>query len=156
MPWSVEKDMDDKEFLKSAIEQSELSVKQGRFPAGAVVVFDNKIVASGVSDLYPGYQHAECRAVDEAFQKIGNLKSATLYTSMEPCLMCLARAYWSGVRKIVFVISKASLNPRYYEGSYDGSKLIEAMNESVEYLHSADLASEALEIVSKWEKIQKA
>ena len=147
--------MDDKEFLKSAIEQSKLSVKQGKFPAGAVVVFGKKIVASGVSDSYPGYQHAECRAVDEAFQKIGNLKSATLYASMEPCLMCLARAYWSGIRKIVFAISKKSLDPRYYEGSYDSSKIVEAINEPIEYSHVVDLESEALKIVEEWEKVQK-
>src|SRR3989344_4061737 len=147
--------MDDEKFLKLAIEQSRVSVEQGRFPAGAVVIFDGEIVASGVSDSYPGYQHAECRAVDEAFQKIGNLKGATLYASMEPCLMCLARTYWSGIRKIVFAISKESLDLRYYEGSYDSSKIVEAINEPIEYSHVADLESEAFKVVEELEKVQK-
>jgi len=85
--------MNDKEFIKLAIKQSKLSISQGRFPAGALIVSKNEIIASEMSDIYPGYQHAECKAIDNAFLKMGKLTDATLYASMEPCLMCLARAY---------------------------------------------------------------
>ena len=69
--------------------------------------------------------------------------------------MCLTRAYLSGIRKIVFAISKKSLDQWYYEGGYDNSKMIEAMNEPIEYSHVVDLESEALKIVEEWEKVQK-
>ena len=149
------KNMNDKEFLKLAIEQSELSSKQGRFPAGALLVVNNKIVASEISDFYPGYQHAECKAIDKAFQEIKNLTNATLYASMEPCLMCLARAYWSGVRRIVYAISRDNVNRRYYEGLQDHRKTAEDLNESIEYLQIIELEKEALKVVRVWEEKQE-
>ncbi|KKS40050.1 hypothetical protein A3H03_03265 [Candidatus Kuenenbacteria bacterium RIFCSPLOWO2_12_FULL_42_13] len=144
--------MNDKKFLKLAIEQSDLSIKQGLFPVGALVVLGNEVIASETSDSYPGYNHAECKAIDNAFQKIGKLTDATLYASMEPCLMCLARTYWSGVRRIVYAISRNSLSHKYYEGLQDNRKVIEGLNESVEYLQIIDLESEALKIVWTWEE----
>lgn len=127
--------MNEKEFLKFAIEQSELSVKQSKFPAGAVVVLDNKAIALGTSDIFPGYQHAECRAIDKAFQKAGKLTNATLYASMEPCLMCLARAYWSGIRNILFAIPRKSVSKEYYEGSHNNNELVNIFNEKVQLVH---------------------
>ena len=139
--------MNDKEFLKLAVEQSELSVEQGRFPAGAVVVLDNEVIASEMSDTYPGYQHAECRAIDKAFQKRGKLVGATLYASMEPCLMCLARAYWSGIRKILFAIPRGRMPKENYEGVYDSSELIGVFNEKVQLVHIKELEEEAMKVV---------
>ena len=147
-----ENDMDDKKFLKLAIEQSELSVKEGKFPAGALIVLGNEIITSEMSDSYPGYQHAECKAIDRAFQKIGKLTDATLYASMEPCLMCLSRAYWAGIRRIVYAINRKSVNQEYYESSRDNKKTVENLNESTEYLQIADLESEALKIVRTWKE----
>jgi len=144
--------MNDNEFLKLAIEQSQLSVGQGRFPAGALVVIGNGIVTVEISDIYPGYQHAECKVIDKAFQKIGKLTDATLYASMEPCLMCLMRAYWSGIRRIVYAIGRDDLNKEYYEGSQDSRKILEDLNETMEYLQILDLESEALRVVKAWEE----
>ncbi|MFA6340936.1 MAG: nucleoside deaminase [Candidatus Paceibacterota bacterium] len=147
--------MSDEEFLKLAIKQSELSVEQGRFPAGALIVFKNQIITSETSDTHNGYQHAECKAIDKAFQKIGKLTNTTLYASMEPCLMCLMRAYWSGIRRIVYAIGRNDLNQQYYEGLQDNRKIVENLNESVEYLQIPELENEALKIVRIWEEKQK-
>lgn len=143
--------MEDKEFLNLAIEQSKQSVAQGRFPAGAVVVKGGEVIASGVSDAYPGYQHAECRAIDVAFQEQGILTNATLYASMEPCMMCLSRAYWAGIRKIVYAIGRERLKVEYYEGAHDNVQIMSAMNENIEYIHLNEQENDALEIVRKWE-----
>ncbi len=144
--------MTDNEFLKTAIKQSELSVKQGLFPAGSLVVLNNEIITLETSGAYPGYTHSECNAIDKAFQKAGKLAGATLYTSMEPCFMCIGRAYWSGIRRIVFAIGKNNLKLQYYEGTQDNRKLVENMNESMEYLQIIDLENDALEIVRAWEE----
>lgn len=144
--------MDDKEFLKSAIKQSELSVKEGRFPAGAIIVLDNEVLTSEISDIHPGYQHSECKAIDKAFEKVGDLSNATLYASMEPCLMCLSRAYWAGIRKIVFAISRKKVPKEYYEGVHENKKLVETFNEEVALVHIEDLEEEAIKIVRTWNK----
>ena len=80
------------------------------------MVLNDEVVATGISDIYPGYQHAECQAIDSAFQRFGKLTGATLYASMEPCIMCLSRAYWAGIRKIIFAARKDDLKIEYYEG----------------------------------------
>ena len=139
--------MNDKEFLKLAIRQSELSVERGLFPSGALVVFKNEIIASETSYVYPGYQHAEYKAIDNAFQKIGRLAGAILYVSMEPCLMCLGMAYWAGIRKIVYAIRKESVKQEYYEGIQDNEKTAESFNESMEYLQIPELEEDALKVV---------
>jgi len=146
--------MNDREFLKSAIRQSIQSVEEGHFPAGAIVVQNGEIIASGVSDMYPGYQHAECKAIDNAFLNKGVLNGAALYASMEPCLMCLTRAYWSGIRKIVYAISKDTLNQSYYEGLESTSKVVKSFNETIEYIHISDIEVEALKVVRAWEEIK--
>ncbi|MFA4998703.1 MAG: deaminase [Candidatus Paceibacterota bacterium] len=143
--------MNDEKFLKLAIEQSELSAKQGRFPAGALIVLSDEVIASETSDSSPGYQHAECKATDKAFQKIGKLTNATLYASMEPCLMCLTRAYWSGIRRIVYAIGRNNLNQQYYEGLQNNQKIVENLNEFIEYLQIPELENEALKVVRVWE-----
>ncbi len=147
--------MNDTEFLKLAIQQSMQSAAEGSFPAGAIVVRYGEIIASGVSDMYPGYQHAECKAVDSAFSNKGILNGATLCASMEPCLMCLARAYWAGIRKIVYAISKDTVHQNYYEGLESNSEIVKNFNEIVEYIHISDMEDEALKVVRGWEEINK-
>ncbi len=148
--------MDDKKFLKLAIGQSRLSVDEGKFPAGAVVILDRKIIASKTSSFYPAYDHAECSAIDEAFSlNTTDLQKATLYSSMEPCLMCLSRAHWAGIRRIVFAIGREKVNKNYYEGRNDNKKVISSFNEKIEYLQLKELQDEALSVVGEWEKISR-
>ncbi len=64
---------DDIKLLKLAIENSRKSMKEGNFPAGAVVAKNGKIVASEVSVPYPGLFHADSKAVTSAFNKYGVL-----------------------------------------------------------------------------------
>ncbi|MBI2013665.1 MAG: nucleoside deaminase [Candidatus Colwellbacteria bacterium] len=143
----------DKKFLRSAIKQSKLSVEQGRFPAGAILVLNGEVIASEMSDTDSGYEHAECRAVDTAFQKVGKLTNTTLYASMEPCLMCLGRAYWAGIRKIVFAISRNSVPKEYYEGLHDNNELMDSFNEKIELIHLSELEEEAIKVVRMWNQV---
>lgn len=144
--------MDDYSYLKLAINESQKSFKKGLFPAGAVIVSGGKILSSKPSDSFPGYNHAEYNAIDEAFNKSGSdLSNATLYASMEPCLMCLMKAYWAGIRRIVFAIGKESVNKKYYEGTHRNKEIIESFNEEMEFLQIKSMETEALKIVEIWE-----
>ncbi|MBU1104728.1 deaminase [Candidatus Parcubacteria bacterium] len=79
--------LDDKEYLKLAIENSKKSTDAGNFPAGALVVKNEKILSSTVSSPYPGLFHADSKAITEAFSKNGYLEGSTLYVGLESCLM---------------------------------------------------------------------
>ena len=144
--------MEDYPYLKLAIEKSQESFKKGFSPAGAVIVSNGKVLSSKTSDSFPGYNHAEYDAIDEAFAKSNSdLSNAVLYASMEPCLMCIAKAYWAGIRRIVFAINKKSVNKKYYEGACENKGPTESLNEKMEFLQVRNMEKEALKIVEIWE-----
>lgn len=139
------------EFIKQAIENSRRSMAEGNFPAGALVVKDGEVLSSTVSSPYPGLFHADSKAVQAAFEKIGPLSGATLYIGLEPCLMCTGVAYWGGVRRVVYACSKNRVNPDYYETSKDVTPLIKKFNENIEFIHAQELEQEALDVIHQWE-----
>lgn len=146
--------MDDKKFLQFAIEKSKESSHEGRFPAGAIVVKGSEILAEGISGKYPRlHEHAEYKAMDSAINKVNEqLSDSTLYCSMEPCLMCLSKAYWVGIRRVVFATPRKSVDKTYFEGTHDNQKLIEDFNEKIELIHFKELEDEALDVVRKGKK----
>jgi len=148
----------DIEFTKQAIEMAKQSLDEGAFPAGAVLVQNNQIISKNTSAKWPKIIfHAESKTIDEAMNKLNNqLTDCVLYCSMEPCLMCLSRAYWSGIRKIFFAIKKESVDYRTcYESNHDHHVLIEKFNENIDLIFVDELESLALENVRIWENSQK-
>ena len=99
---------DDQRHLARAIELSREHMDKGAGgPFGAVIVRDGEVLAEGwnqVTSANDPTAHAEVTAIRRACQEIGDfsLEGATLYTSCEPCPMCLASAYWARVSRIVF------------------------------------------------------
>ena len=151
--------MDDKQYLKLAVEQAKKSVKQGGFPAGAVVVKNGKIVSKGVSlgfKLNDPTSHAETASIRKACKKLQttDLSGATLYASLEPCLMCFSVANWAGIKKIVYGCRKNSqmVSRRYYEGKNKISKINKNNSRQIKLVYIPDFENEMLELVAKWEK----
>lgn len=142
----------DLKYLKLAITNSQKSFEEGRFPAGAIVVKDNKVLASEVSVPYPGLFHADSNALTKAFNKVGNLKGATLYIGLESCLMCIGVAYWSGIRRVVYAVPKSKVSGDYYETHNPTQEVIDSFNEPIERVHVPELEDEALSIIKAWEK----
>jgi guanine deaminase len=101
-------------FMARAIELSEktslIDGAGGVF--GAVIVQDGKILAEGanrvVAENDPTW-HGEIEAIRNACKAEGNfkLRDATLYTSAEPCPMCMAAAYWAGIKAIYYAATHA-------------------------------------------------
>ncbi len=102
----------DERLLREAIRLARTRMHEGRGgPFGAVVARDGVIVARGwnavTSSLDPT-AHAEIVAVRRACRKLDSfsLASCVLYTSCEPCPMCLAAAYWSRVDRLVYAATR--------------------------------------------------
>lgn len=92
----------DYEFMKRAIELANHSIQNGGGPFGAVVVKDNEIVATGanrVTVIKDPTAHAEVIAIREACLKLAtfDLSGCVIYTSCEPCPMCLSAMYWAHI-----------------------------------------------------------
>lgn len=154
--------MEDKEFLKLAVDQARKSIEQGGFPAGAVVVKDGKVIAAGVSlgwKLHDPTEHAETSAIRKACQVVGssNLEGATLYESLECCNMCFSVANWGGISKIVYACRKTPemVKKLYYEGLTENKILNECNNKKIETVFIPDFEQECLDIVKQWENKQK-
>ncbi len=101
----------DKEFMSRAIELSLDNIKNGGGPFGAVIVKDGKIVAEGSNKVTINNDptaHAEVNAIRNACQALGtfDLSGCEIYTSCEPCPMCLSAIYWARLDKIYFANTK--------------------------------------------------
>ncbi len=94
-------------FLSKAVEIAAAGIENGGGPFGAVIVKDGKIISECFNRVALDNDptaHAEILAVREAAKTVGsfNLDGCTLYTTCEPCPMCLGAIYWSGIRKVVY------------------------------------------------------
>jgi tRNA(Arg) A34 adenosine deaminase TadA len=99
--------MDDMTFMRRAIELSALCARSDEGPFGAVVVKDGTIIGEGVNRVVPDGDptaHAEIVAIRAACEAVGShvLDGAVLYTSCEPCPMCLGAVWWARVKEIVY------------------------------------------------------
>jgi guanine deaminase len=101
-------DDEDREYLRLAVELSKgYHQARGRWPFGAVLVMDGEIAGQGVDqvvELHDPAAHAEVMALRTAGSATGKhmFEDSVLYSSSEPCPMCLAACYWALVPRIVF------------------------------------------------------
>lgn len=98
--------MDEVAFMRRAIALSRLGVAEGGGPFGAVVVRDGVILGEGRNAVVPGRDptaHAEVMAIRAACAALGTheLSGAVIYTSCEPCPMCLGAIWWARVAEVV-------------------------------------------------------
>lgn len=105
----------DLNFLQQAIQQALASVDDGGAPFGALVVHNGKVIAhtgNRVKQDCDATAHAEVAAIRKAGQALGDaqMPEATLYSSCEPCPMCLAAAHWARIPRIVFAASQETAN----------------------------------------------
>lgn len=99
--------MDKKELMRRAVALAEESVAKGGGPFGAVIARGGEIVAEGANCVVPHHDptaHAEVSAIREAARRLGthNLSGCEIYTSCEPCPMCLGAIYWAHLDKIYY------------------------------------------------------
>jgi tRNA(Arg) A34 adenosine deaminase TadA len=101
----------EKKFMQKAIELSIESVKNGGGPFGAVIVKDGKIIAQSSNSVTKDNDptaHAEVNAIRKAAKELGSfdLSGCEIYSSCEPCPMCLGAIYWAHLDKLYFANTK--------------------------------------------------
>ncbi len=101
----------DKFFMVEAINIAQKSIENGGGPFGAVIVKDGKIIGSASNSVTKNNDptaHAEVNAIRQTCQKLGTfmLDGCEIYTSCEPCPMCLGAIYWAHISKIYYAAGR--------------------------------------------------
>jgi tRNA(Arg) A34 adenosine deaminase TadA len=143
------------EFMKRAIELSRINMHQGTGgPFGAVIVKNSKIIGEGwnkVTSINDPTAHAEVEAIRMAAAHIKNfqLTGCEIYTSCEPCPMCLAAIYWARLDKIYFANTKADAAKIDFDDEFLYQELARPKEQrkipTQQLLHG-----EAIEVFNEW------
>jgi guanine deaminase len=113
----------DNPFMARAIQLSIDNVRSGRGgPFGAVIVKDGKIIAEGanqVTSTNDSTAHAEMVAIREACRKLAafDLEACEIYSSCEPCPMCLGAIYWARLSRVYFANADADASRAGFDDS---------------------------------------
>ncbi len=144
------------EFMKRAIELSIESVNKGGGPFGCVIVKDEKIVSEGsnkVTSSKDPTAHGEIVAIREACKKINNfsLSGFELYSSCEPCPMCLSAIYWARIDKVYFANTRQDAQ----KIDFDDSLIYSEFQKNIDKRKipmTQMMRSEALKAFELWDK----
>lgn len=98
---------DDRIFILRAVEIALQGIEHGYGPFGAVIARKGKVIAEANNEVVLSHDptaHAEVLAIRKASEKLGthDLSDCTIYSSCEPCPMCLGAVYWAGIQKVVY------------------------------------------------------
>jgi len=143
-------------FMKRAIELSIKSVNNGTGPFGAVIVKDNKIISEGfntVTMTNDPTSHAEIVAIRTACKSLKNfsLEGCDLYTTCEPCPMCLAAIYWSHLNKIYYANTRSDAQKIDFSDAMIYEELNKTIKDRKIPMHQI-MRNEALEAFDLWDK----
>lgn len=102
---------DDRAFLAKAVKKAIDGMEKGGGPFGAIIVRKGEIIAEAYNKVVKDHDptaHAEILAIRQAAEtlKTHDLSDCILYTSCEPCPMCLGAIYWSGIKKVVYACDR--------------------------------------------------
>ena len=103
--------LQDPGYLAQAIALAQQNVAEGGGPFGAVIVRDGEVISTGQNRVTRDFDptaHAEVVAIRAACQAVGDfsLAGATLYTSCEPCPLCLSASLWARLDRVVFAADR--------------------------------------------------
>ena len=124
----------DREFMREAIRLASESVSHGGGPFGAVIVKDGKVIAgcsnSVTLDNDPT-AHAEVNTIRRACRILGtfDLSGCVIYTSCEPCPMCLGAIYWAGIERIYYANTRQDAAAIHFDDNFIYEELDKPLSE---------------------------
>ena len=143
-------------FMQRAIELSIESINSGGGPFGSVIVKDEKIISEGMNRVTVDNDptsHGEIVAIRNACKKLNtfNLSNCSLYSSCEPCPMCMSAIYWSRIGKVYYANTRDDAKKINFDDSLIYSE-ISKKNEDRKIPIKQMLRDEALKAFDLWDK----
>ncbi len=148
----------DNDFLKIAVELAGKGIKAGGGPFGAVITKNGKILAEAYNRVVLASDptaHAEVNAIRVAASelKTHDLSDCTLYSSCEPCPMCLGAIYWAGIKKVVYACDRVDAEEAGFSDKVIYEEiLLDPENRKLTFLHIKDIGGE--EVFRKWDELE--
>lgn len=147
----------DREFINRAIQLSEqgMDANDGG-PFGAIVVRDNKVIAEGVNKVTSSNDptaHAEVVAIREACEKLQTfqLEDCVIYTSCEPCPMCLGAIYWARPKAVFYACTKEDAAKIGFDDDFIYDEIDKRIEErNIKFINLN--REEGNEVFRKWEE----
>lgn len=145
----------DRHFMHIASKLAFDNIDKGGGPFGAVIVRDGDIIATGVNTVTltnDPTAHAEVNAIRRACadEKTFSLKGCTVYSSCEPCPMCLSALYWAGVSRIYYGNTQADADKINFSDQFIYRELDKPKSERlIPCIHLAN--DESIKAFEKWE-----
>ena len=142
-------------YMRMAIDLALENVRSGKGgPFGAVIVKDGQVVATGVNRvtlINDPTAHAEVVAIRTACEKLGafHLEGCTLYTSCEPCPMCLGALFWAHVKDVCFASDRHDAATAGFDDSFIYEQLALAHDKRAIPIHQV-MRLEAQEVFDAW------
>ena len=149
----------EKVFLKRAIELSRQGMENGQGgPFGCVIVKNGKIVGEGnnrVTSTNDPTAHAEVVAIRDACKNLNTfqLEGCDIYTSCEPCPMCLGAIYWARPDRVIYANTKEDAAAIDFDDDFIYKEIATTMNNrKIPFIHEPDeAAKEVFRLWKKWE-----
>ncbi|MGI6322548.1 MAG: nucleoside deaminase [Bacteroidales bacterium] len=148
----------DRRFINRAIEIAVEGIDKGNGPFGAVIAKNGRIISEAVNSvvhLNDPTAHAEILAIRKASEILStyDLSDCTLYTSCEPCPMCLGAVYWSGIKKVVYSNDRTDAELAGFSDKMIYDELaLEPGKRKISFIRLEDSAGE--EIFRKWDEYE--
>ena len=148
----------DKSLLKRAIEIAGNGLEKGGGPFGAVVSKNGKIISEAHNSVVLNSDptaHAEILAIRQAalFLRSHDLSDCTLYSSCEPCPMCLGAIYWAGIKKVVYACDRNDAEAAGFCDKLIYNEIaLDPSNRKIKFLRITDTGSK--EVFKKWDALE--
>ncbi|MBA4241447.1 MAG: tRNA-specific adenosine deaminase [Sphingobacteriaceae bacterium] len=143
-------------FMQRAIELSEIAYKSGKgLPIGCVIVKEGEIVGEGHNEIFcrtNPTSHGEMVAIENACKNIGDLQltECEMYTTLEPCPMCLGAIYWAKLKVVYFANTNKDAAEVGFDDSFIFNEFAKAPEKRLIAMYSKNNPA-AMKVLKDWQ-----
>ena len=147
--------MSDAEYMRLAIRKAQESIAAAQSPFGAVIIRDGEVVAASHNTVWRDSDptaHAEVNCIRRAASALKTifLHGCTMYSTTEPCPMCLSAIHWSRIERVVYGASIADAAAAGFGELHVSAKALVEMGKSALRVESGLLSTECAALFEQW------
>lgn len=153
--------MHDKDLVFQVVEGAKFALQNDRFPSYSIISDKNGVVIASsqnrvISEVDPT-AHSELYAIREASRKLRtiDLNGYTLYTTTEPCLMCLSACSFSNIKRVVYVLGKENIDKENYEGNFKNKEVTMKFSKFLEIVQHSEYEEKMKTMMEIWQERQR-